>query len=81
MCVINQSFTLREIGEKAWEKKQRVYVGFTELEKLYNRISKEVLWQLLIMYDVGGKFVSFIKSIYINKIGNVKVKGSEEGSR
>ena len=28
---LGQMFTLKQIGEKAWEKKYRVYVGFMDL--------------------------------------------------
>ena len=52
---IDQIFTLRQIGEKAWEKKCRVYVGFMDLEKTYDRVNREALWQVLRMYDVAGK--------------------------
>ena len=31
-------FTLKQIGKKARGKRQRVYVGFIDLEKEYNRI-------------------------------------------
>ena len=30
-----------------------VYVGFLDLEKSYDRVNKEPLWQVLRMYDVG----------------------------
>ena len=41
------------MDEKAREEKCRVYVGFIDLEKAYDR---EVLWQVLRMYDVGVNF-------------------------
>ena len=31
-----------------------VYVRFMDLEKTYDRINREVLWQVLRMYDEGG---------------------------
>ena len=43
---VNQIFTLREVSEKEY-KKQRVYVGFMELEKAYDRVNREALWHLL----------------------------------
>ena len=43
---MNQIFTLKQIGEKARKKKCRVYVGFMDLEKAYDR---EVLWQIMRM--------------------------------
>ena len=35
----------------------------------------EELWQVLRMYDVGGKLLNGIKSIYVNSLACVKVKG------
>ena len=41
---VDQIFTLKELGEKAREEKRRVYVGFIDLEKAYDRINREALW-------------------------------------
>ena len=60
---VYQNFTL---GEKTREKKRRVNVGFIDLEKAYDRINKEALWQVLRMYGVGGKHLSGIKSTYVD---------------
>ena len=38
-CVY-QIFTLKQIGEKALEKKCRVYVCFIDLEKAYDRVNR-----------------------------------------
>ena len=35
-CVC-QSFTLRQIGEKPREKKQKIYIGFMNLKKTYDK--------------------------------------------
>ena len=35
-----------------------VYLGFIDLEKAYYRVNMEALWQVLRMYDVGGKLLS-----------------------
>ena len=29
------------------------HLGFIDLEKVYNRVNREVLWQVLRMYDLG----------------------------
>ena len=52
---VNQIFTLKQI----------VYVGFIDLEKANNRVNTEVLQQELRMYDVEGKLLSGIKSMYM----------------
>ena len=55
------------------KKKRRVYVGFIDLEKLYDRVNKEALWQVLRMYDVIGKLLSGIKSMYVDSSACVRV--------
>ena len=44
-------------------KKCKVYVGLMDLEKAYDRVNREALWQVLRMYDVGGKLLNGIKSM------------------
>ena len=73
---VDQIFTLKQIGEKAREKKA-VYVGFIDMEKSYNRVNKEALWQVLRIYDVGGKYLSGIKSMYVDSLACVRVRGGE----
>ena len=43
-----------------------MYVGFMDLKKAYDRVNREALWQVLRMYDVGGKLMNGIKSMYVN---------------
>ena len=50
---VDQIFTLKQMGEKEREKQSRVYVSFIDMEKVYDRVNREVLWQVLRMYDVG----------------------------
>ena len=59
---VGQIFTLKQIGEKAQVKNCRVCVGFMDLGKAYNRVNREALWQVLKIYDVGGKLLNGIKS-------------------
>ena len=47
-------------------------MGFIHLEKAYNRVT---LWQVLRMYDGGGKLLSGIKSMYDNSSACIKSKG------
>ena len=37
----------------------------------------EALWQVLRVYNVGGKLLNSIKSIYVNSLVSVRVKGGE----
>ena len=48
-----------------------------DLEKAYDWVNREALWQVLRMYDVGSKLFNGIKSIYINCLPCARVKGGE----
>ena len=54
---VDRIFSLKQIGEKAREKKRIMYVGFINFEKAYGRVNREALWQVLRMYD--GWWVKF----------------------
>ena len=54
-----------------------MYVGFTDLEKTYDRVNREALWQVLKVYDMGSKLLSGIKSMYVDSSACVKVKSVE----
>ena len=54
-----------------------MYVGFMDLEKAYEKVNREALWQVLRMYDVDGKLLNGIKSMYVNSLACVRVKGGE----
>ena len=60
---VDHIFTLKQICKKAWEKKCRVYGDFTDLEKAYDRVDREALWQVLRMYGVSGKLLNGIEGI------------------
>ena len=41
-----------------------MYVSFMDLEKAYDRVNMEALWQVLRMYVVDGKLLNGTKSMY-----------------
>ena len=47
------------------------------MEKVYDRVTREVLWQVLRMYGVGGKLLSGIKNMYVDSSACVRIKGGE----
>ena len=62
---------------KHGRKNCRVYVSFMDLEKAYDMVNRGALWQVLRIYGVGGKLLDGIKSMYVNSLACVRVKGSE----
>ena len=56
--------------------RKRKTVGFIDLEKVYDRVNREALWQVLRIYDVGVN-LGGIKSMYVDILACVRVKGVE----
>ena len=56
-----------------------MYMDFMDLE-VYDKVNREAQWQVLKMYDVGGKLLNGIKSMYFNNLTCARVKGVESVS-
>ena len=54
-----------------------MYVGFADLEKTYKRVNRKSLCQVLRMYNVVGKTLNCIKSMYLNNLTFTRVKHGE----
>ena len=49
-------------------------MGFMDLEKASDMVNMEPLWYVLRMYDVGGKLVNEIDSIFTDILAYFRVK-------
>src|SRR5678815_3765702 len=61
--------------EKMREKKNKLYLGFMDLQQVYDRINGEDLWQVLVIYGVGGRLLNGIKSMYDDSEVCVRING------
>ena len=52
-------------------------MGFIDLEKAFDMVNREALWQMLRMYDVGNKPLSGIKTTYVESSACVRAKRDE----
>ena len=52
-------------------------MGYIDFENAYDRVNRKTLWQVLRMYDVGGKLLSGIKNMHVDSSACVRVKGGE----
>ena len=76
----DQIFTLAGILEKAWEFAYPVYMCFVDLEKAYDRVPREILWEVLREYGVRGTLLRAIQSLYNQSESCVRVLGSKSDS-
>ena len=57
-------FTLRQIIEKKVERKQKMAVGFVDLEKAYDLVPRELVYATLRWMEVGEAEVRMIEGMY-----------------
>ncbi|XGW18669.1 hypothetical protein V3C99_002905 [Haemonchus contortus] len=57
-------FIARQIMEKYLEKRRPCYLAFLDLEKAFDRLSREVLWSARRKRNVPEHLISFVKDIY-----------------
>ena len=48
-----------------------------DLENTYDRVNRGDIWQVLRMYDVGGKLLNGIKSMKVSNLACIRVKWGE----
>lgn len=61
---VDQVYALKSILEKLSEKQKVACMAFLDLEKAYDRVQRESLWEVLKIYGIGGKLLNAIKSFY-----------------
>ena len=70
---VDQVFTLRQVMEKAIEKRRELFVAFIDLEKAYDKVNRVKLWEALRRAQVGEGLLKAIQSLYVNCEARVKV--------
>ena len=70
---VDQVFTLRQVMEKAIEKRRELFVAFIDLEKAYDGVNRVKLWEALSQAQVGEGLVRAVQSLYMECEARVKV--------
>ena len=52
-------------------------MDFMDLEKSYYTVKSEPVCHILITYDTGGKLLNGVKSMYVNSLACIRVKGGK----
>ena len=53
----DQIFIVRQICEKYLGKGEDVYFAFLDLEKAYDRVDRDVVWNVLRLNGIGGRLL------------------------
>ena len=69
----NAIFILRQLHEKYLAKKENLYTAFVDLEKSFNRVSRDVVWWTLRKLSVEEGLAKIVQSMYRNARSWVRV--------
>ena len=58
-------FALRQISEKTIEYKNQMNIAFIDQEKAFDRVNREILWDVLENYGIKGTLLDCVRAIYI----------------
>jgi len=72
---VDQIFSVRMTAEKYLTKGRKLYVAFMDLEKAYDRVDWNAMWDVLKIYGVGGPLLNGIKAFYKEASACVRVDG------
>ena len=61
---IDQIFALRQVVEKRWEHALPIYCAFIDLEKAYDSVWRDGMWQIAKYYGIPTQVVELLKSWY-----------------
>ena len=73
-------FALRLLMEKYREGQRELHCMFVDLEKAYNRVPRQELWECMRQSGVAEKYVRIVQDMYEGSITSVRcVVGMTEG--
>ena len=61
------------VCEKCLANGKDVFGAFVDLEKAYDTIDEDAMWQMLRVFGVGGKLLKTVQSVYVDSRACVRV--------
>ena len=50
-----------------------MYFAFLDLEKVYDRVDRDAMWNVLRLYGIGGILLRGVESLYVGSKARVRV--------
>ena len=76
---VDQMFTIRQLSEKVLEKNKQMVMACIDLEKAYDSVCRDRLWQVLEHYGIRGGLMRAIQSMYLGSRACVRTSGKMLG--
>jgi hypothetical protein len=73
MLTTNHMFSIRQILEKNWEIFEAVHLLFIDVKRAFDTVRREVLYNILIEFDIPRKLVSLIRMCLSETYSRIRV--------
>ena len=73
---VEQIFNLRILCEKHLQHQRNIYHVFIDFKKAFDRVWHEALWATMKKFNISGKLIETIQSLYENAMSAVLVQGA-----
>lgn len=73
-------FTLRQIAEKTHRFNKETHICFVDLQKAFDSVKREELWQALEDHDVDNKLIESIRAFYDGAESEVQILGKRSST-
>ena len=68
---------MRRLIEAYRDRKKNLHMVFIDLEKVYDRVSRPLLWRCLEAKGVAGRYIKVIKDMYDGALTSVSTPGGD----
>jgi hypothetical protein len=75
--IMETIFLIRQLMERCREQKKDMHMVFTDLEKAYDKVLRNVMWWALQKYKVSTKYITLIKDMYHNVVTSVRTSNGD----
>lgn len=72
---MDQIFILKMIMERSQEYNKPLHMCFIDIQKAYDSVNRDLLWQICRSYDIGEKLIRMLKMLYKNTKAKVRING------
>jgi hypothetical protein len=76
-CDQEAIFLIRQLIERCREQKKDLHLIFIDLEKAYDKVSRNVMWWTLQKHKVSSKYITLIKNMYDNVVISVRTSNGD----
>jgi hypothetical protein len=69
--IMEAIFMIRQLMERCIEQKKDMHMIFIDIEKAYDKVTRNVMWWTLQKHKVSSKYITLIKDMYDNVVTSV----------